>query len=215
MTVPFGTRNLYISCSDNRQFDGIRRLMLELDKLPAGHLLDWSQGCLDLSGRRVLRRVLISGHGNPATAGFELSSKRRLAPPDLQLPRNASLYLLGCHQGELRHRHLWAAGTGVALDSVLGCSGETESALSTCLLLHLLEDGPKSIDCWFAVWLQCNERFRPHFSLIRSTYASTNADPLEALVQLQAQGKLKPLFRDFAEFLSAISRQPAYLTGLV
>jgi hypothetical protein len=122
---------------------------------------------------------------------------------------------MGCYQGAQRQRLAWSSGAGVAVDRIMGSAGETESALSTCLLLHLLEEGPGAIDSWFSVWMSCNDSFRPHFDTIRSTYARMNADPLAALLRLRAEGQLSALFRDYEEFLSVIPRQPGYLTDLM
>lgn len=215
MSIPFGTRNLFIGCSDDKQFGGILRLLQELSSCPGSHLLDWPGVSVDLSRRRVLVRVLISGHGSPAEVGFELDSAQGLKPSDLRLPGSTALYLMGCFQGRKRQRLAWAAGTGVDTSRVWGCSGETESALSTCLLLHLLEDGADSIDRWFPVWRRCNDAFRPYFPMIREVYARTNADPIAALASLKAAGNLDVLYRVFEEFLAVINRRPAYLTDLV
>ena len=215
MSVPFGARNLFIRCSDDRQFRGIQKLLGELDRSPASHLLDWPGVPADLSRRRVLRRVLISGHGSPIQAGFQLGSARALKPPDLRLPGNTDLYLMGCYQGAEQQRRAWAAGTGVDAGRARGCTGETESALSTCLLLHLLEDGAESIDHWFPVWIRCNDAFRPHFPRVREVYARLEAQPRAALAHLKAAGDLDALFRKFEEFLAPISRRPDYLTDLV
>jgi hypothetical protein len=141
VTVPYGTRSLFITCADGKQkqFRGIRQILRNLAKHPASSLIDWKGGVLDLDRRRVLVRVLVSGHGHENTAGIELSSKRELRPRDLRLPHNTKLYLMGCFQGREQLLRNWALGTGVAMDRVYGCTEETESALSTCLLLHLLE----------------------------------------------------------------------------
>jgi hypothetical protein len=213
--VPYGARNLYIRCSDDRQFRGITTLMRELSKRPGSYLMDQPRGHTDLSRRRVLRRVLVSGHGSPTEAGFELGSADELRPADLRLPGDAGLYLMGCYQSRQKQRLAWSAGSGVRPDRIRGCSGETESALSTCLLLHLLEDGPESIERWFPVWRHCNEAFRPHFPLIREVYARKGADPLAALARLRGQEELAPLFGMFEEFLAVIDRSPAYLEDLV
>ncbi len=215
MSVPFGTRSLFIGCSDDRQFGGILKLLRELDGVPGSHLLDWRGVPMDLSRRRVLKRVLISGHGSPTRAGFELGTVLELRPSDLRLPGSAGLYLMGCDQGREQQRLAWAAGTGVEVERVRGCAGETESALSTCLLLHLLEEGAESIDRWFPLWIHSNDAFRPHFPIIREVYTRTGADPIAALAELKAAGNLDDLFREFDEFLAVITRRPDYLTDLI
>ena len=215
MSVPFGTRNLFIGCSHDKQFGGIFKLLQDLSSSPGSHRLDWPGAQADLSRRRVLVRVLISGHGSPTEAGFELDSDQELRPSDLLLPGSTDLYLVGCYQGRKRQRLDWAAGTGVDANGVWGCSGETESALSTCLLLHLMEEGSDSIDRWFPLWRRCNDAFRPYFPMIREVYARTDADPLAALGKLKAAGNLDLLFKAFDEFLAVINRSPAYLSDLV
>jgi hypothetical protein len=214
VSVPHGTRTLLIGCGRDKQFNGILRVMHEVSRSPGSHLLlRWSRP-EDLSRRRVLERVLISGHGSPTEAGFELSTERELRPADLRLPSGAGLYLIGCYQGRNEQRLAWAAGTGLKDSRIRGCTGETESALSTCLLLHLLEDGPDSIDRWFPLWRRCNDAFRPHFPLIREVYSQKAGDPLAALDQLKTEGILDAPFRKFEEFLGIIGRRPTYLTNL-
>ncbi len=217
MTVPYGARSLFITCADSKekQFRGIRQILRNLAEHPASYLIDWRGGVLDLNRRRVLVRVLISGHGHENTAGFELSSKQGLQPQDLRLPNNAKLYLMGCFQGREALRRNWALGTEVALDGVYGCKEETESALTTCLLLHLLEGGIETIDRWFGTWMRCNDALRPYFPAIRTSYSRQGANPLATLVDLRASGLLTEAFRDFDEFLGVIGRHPAYLTDLV
>jgi len=215
VSVPFGTRSLFIGCSDDKQFGGILKLLQELNGSSGSHLLDWRGVPTDLSRRRVLQRVLISGHGSPTQAGFELGSVQELKPCDLRLPGNAGLYLMGCYQGGKQQRLTWAAGTGVDSIRVWGCAGETESALSTCLLLHLLEEGADSIDRWFPLWIRANDALRPHFPTVREVYARRGADPLAALADLKAAGNLDALFREFDEFLAVITRRPTYLTDLI
>jgi hypothetical protein len=215
VSIPFGTRNLFIRCSDDKQFGGILRLLEELKRSPASYSLEWTGVPADLSRRRVLRRVLISGHGSPDQAGFELESAQALRPRDLRLPVESNLYLMGCYQGAESQRLGWVTGSGVDVERVWGCAGETESALSTCLLLHLLEDGTESIDRWFPVWVRCNDAARPYFPVIREVYTRTGADPVAALAELKAAGDLEPLFRDFEEFLGVIHRSPDYLTDLI
>ncbi len=217
MTVPYGTRSLFITCADSKekQFRGIRQILRNLAKYPASYLIDWRGGVLDLDRRRALVRVLISGHCHENAAGFELSSKRGLQPQDLRLPHNTKLYLMGCFQGREQLRRNWALGTGVAPDGVYGCTEESESALSTCLLLHLLEEGIEAIDQWFGPWMRCNDALRPYFPVIRASYRRQGANPLATLVDLRASGLLAEAIRDFDKFLGVIGRHPAYLTDLM
>jgi hypothetical protein len=214
VNVPFGTHSLFIACSDDKQFSGILKLLKELGRLSASHLLNWRGIATDLSRRRVLQRVIISGHGSPTQTGFEVDSDQVLTPVDLLLPGSTYLYLMSCYQGREKQRLAWAAGSGVRANRVRGSSGETESALSTCLLLHLLEDGVDSIDRWFLEWRRCNDAFRPYFPEIRDVYAQAGADPLAALGRLKEAGRLDVLFRIFEEFLGIIYRRPSYLTDL-
>jgi hypothetical protein len=217
VTVPYGTRNLLIACagSEEKQFRGIRQIFRNLAEHPASCLIDWRGGFMNLDRRRVLVRVLISGHGRENMAGFELSSERGLQPQDLRLPSDTKLYLMGCFQGREQLRRKWVLGTGVALDGVYACAEETESALSTCLLLHLLEGGIEAIDQWFGTWVRCNDALRPYFPAIRSSYARTGGNPLVTLAELGARQNLAEAFRDFDEFLGVIGRHPAYLSDLV
>jgi hypothetical protein len=217
VTVPYGTRSLFITCTDSKdkQFRGIRQILRNLAELPASCFIDWSGGVLDLDSRRVLVRVLISGHGRENTAGIELSSKRGLRPQDLRLPHNTKLYLMGCFQGREQLRRTWAFETGIALDGVYGCTAESESALTTCLLLHLLEGGIEAIDRWFGPWMRCNDALRPYFPAIRDSYSRQGANPLATLIDLKASGFFTEAFRDFDEFLGVINRHPAYLTDLM
>ena len=51
--------------------------------------------------------------------------------------------------------------------------------------------------------------------MIREIYTRTGADPLAALTELRAAGNLDALFRNYEDFLSVITRRPAYLTDLI
>jgi len=211
-----GIECLLLSCSgpEQRQFSGVRRLMAELAAdYRRVEFLEWRGGGLDLRRRRRLLRVLVSGHGLREAAGFqdtEGSGGPGLTPGGLRLPGRALLFLLGCHQGGELFRRAWAAGCGIPVEQVRGCGGETESALSTCLLLHLLEDGPESLERWFVEWERCNQALEPLFPAMRAAYAACGGDPLAVLAGLQGNEALRP----FAGFLAAVARHPDYLTGL-
>lgn len=201
---------LLLSCADpeDRQFAGLRRLMPRLEAGIPG------LACREWRGRsrrfgRSLGHVLISGHGAADRAAFP-SPYGCLTPEMLRLPTGASLYLLGCHQGRPELRQAWAAGTGVVEERVRGHDGETESALSTCLLLHLLEDGLPGLEGWFAAWQRCNAELAGHFPLLRAAYARCTADPLLAWEQVRAL----PAVQAHQAFLGAGLRHPEYLAGL-
>jgi hypothetical protein len=213
--MPPGIPNLLLSCAPagEPQFSGIRRLLELLGGKPGAFFQEWIGNRLDLRRRRSLRRVLVCGHGSEEEAGFaspEPASRPRLTPACLRVPDGCRLFLMGCHQGRESMRRIWAGGTGAAPEAVLGSDGETESAISTCLLLHLLEDGTDSLDRWFPQWIRCNAALRPLFSDIRSLYQEQAADPLRVLRVLSAR---QPV-REQWEFLEVIERYPEYLSGL-
>ena len=203
---------LLLSCSapEEAQFAGIRRLMARVavecwDAL----YLEWRGEALEL--RRGISLAVVSGHGLSGEAGF-LGPRawRPLSPALLRLPAGARLYLLGCYQGSPRLRKSWAEGTGVAEEQVQGCEGETESAFSTCLLLHLQEEGWPALERWFPSWQRCNAELEPHFPTLRALYEDCGGDPLKAW---QAARRL-PALPPHQEFLGIAARHPEHLAGL-
>jgi hypothetical protein len=205
-------RALLLVCADpdERQFAGLRRLLPRLEAgIPGLAWRQWRGRALSFRRHRRLGPVLISGHGAADRAAFR-SPFGCLTPALLRLPRGASLYLLGCHQGRAELRRAWAAGTGTAEERVRGQAGETESAFSTCLLLHLLEDGLPGLDGWFAAWQRCNAELAGHLPLLRDAYARCGADPLRAWEQLRCL----PALQAHRSFLGAGLRHPEYLSGL-
>lgn len=213
MPPPYGLRSLFLTCHDpsERQFSKLALLLHRVARAPGSHLARWDGGPLELSRRRVLERFLISGHGSDREARFSAPGVPPLGPRDLRLPSRCRLYLLGCSQGGTSQLRAWAEGTGIPEARVAGCPGETETAVSTCLALHLLEAGPEAIERWFPVWVQCNEELRPHFPEIRRAYREHGTDPVLTLRALSARLDLGP----FREFLSVIDRHPEYLRGLM
>jgi hypothetical protein len=171
----------------------------------------WDGVALDLSRRRVLARVLISGHGSPTEPRFTVPGVEPLEPAALRLSPMCRLYLLGCNQGAPANLRAWAAGTGLCPERVAGCAGETETALTTCLLLHLLEEGVGALERWYPVWVRCNDFLRPCFPAIRQAYAALGRDPRATLRAVAAQLDLEP----FEPFLEVIDRHPEYLRDLV
>ena len=205
---------LLVSCSagGEKQFSGIRLLMKRLAEAGCEHA-EWLGFPLEMSRRRELTRVLVSGHGaetEPAFRGPGPDGEPRLRPALLRLPAKATLFLLGCYQGRPDFRRAWAGGCEVGEERVRGCEGETESALSTCLLLHLLEEGPGSLERWFAVWVRCNVSLAPYFPQLRAAYTASGGDPLETWELIREMPALQP----FTDFLGAAERHPEYLTGL-
>ena len=170
------------------------------------HLV-WDGEALALSRRRTLRWVIVSGHGAERTARIGDGHRRRLLPQDLELPPGVDLYLLACYQGRREIRDRWADETG---GHVHGCGGETESALSTLLLLGLLEDSPDSIRRWFLRWREANDRLRPHFPQMRRLYRAKGKDWTAALRAIRDIVDLGP----FADLLAVAARRTEILSGL-
>jgi len=213
--IPTATVSLLLGCAPagEAQFSGIRRLLEELGREKGACFREWDGERLALGRRRSLKRVLVFGHGSEREAGFaspEPASRPRLTPASLRLPGCCRLFLIGCHQGRENLRRAWAEGTGTEAEAVLGSEGETESALSTCLLLHLLEDGLGAVDRWFSHWIRCNDALRPLFPRLRSLYGELAGDPLEVLSILRAESGVQ----EHWEFLEVIERHPQYLKGL-
>jgi hypothetical protein len=209
---PRGLHSLFIACHDprERQFRGLGRLLRLLARGRGAHAAGWDGSALNLSRRRVLARVLISGHGSPAEARFSVPGLDPLEPSCLRLPPPCRLYLLGCSQGSTANLRAWAEGTGLSPERVGGCAGETETALTTCLLLHLLEEGIEALERWFPVWVRSNNVLRPHFPEIRRTYTGLEGDPVATLQAVAGRTDI----RLFAGFLEVVDRHPEYLRDL-
>jgi hypothetical protein len=204
-------RSLLLACADpeEKQFAGLRLLMVHLAAaLPGLRCRDWRGRRLRLRWS-LLGPVLVSGHGAADRAAFR-APRGELTPRGLHLPPRARLYLLGCYQGRPELRGAWAAGTGLAEDRVRGHDGETESAFSTCLLLHLLEEGWPAFDGWFSAWQRCNAELAPHFPVLRAAYSESAGDPLRAWEKVRGLPALGP----HLDFIGAGLRHPEYLTGL-
>ena len=211
MSVPHGTRYLLLTCADpaDRQFRGVAAACRLLAHTEGVHHLAWDGDGepLALSRRRTLHWVVVSGHGAERTARISDGHRRRLLPRDLELPPGVDLYLLACHQGREENRRRWADQTQA---DVHGCEGETESALSTLLLLGLLDDGPQSIGRWFPRWRQANDGLRPHFPEMRRLYRAKGKDWPAALEAIRDTVDLGP----FDDILAVAKRRPEILSGL-
>lgn len=215
MTLPPRVHSLFLAClpPEEPQFRGIRRALAELGNQRGCWAQRWEGEALGLRRRLALGRVLVTGHGLAASAGFAACApgEAPFGPSALALPAACRLYLAACFQGRADLRAAWADGTGLPVSHVNGSGGETESALTTGLLLHLLEEGAASLERWFPAWLEANDALRPHFPRIRRCYRDNAGDPLATLAELTG------LARETGTegFVSVIQRHPEYLAGLL
>ena len=215
--IPYGTRYLIITCfhSDDRQFGGIYRVSRLFHKKKGTHHLLWQGGNLPLSGRKTLEWVAISGHGAENTArlsdGTGDENVNTLCPGDLTIPCRTHLFLLGCYQGKNAIRKQWSRETGINPDRLHACEGETESALSTLLLLNVLEHGEESLYYWFRRWLEANSHFQSHFLSMKALYKENRGNFMATIDRLSEQLDLMP----FNDFLEAGKKYPQYLSGLI
>ncbi len=211
-TIAHGTRYLIINCSEpsDAQFRGIQEASDLLGRLPRAQKSTWNGNAIALGGRRGLRWILISGHGAEESARLSDGGKSALAPGDLSLPDDCVLYLLGCYQGRENLRLQWAAATGGDKTRVHGCCGETESALSTLLLLNLLDHGPETMDHWFSKWIDANDYLRSWFPLMRKTYREKRMDFISTLQGIKGRVDLSPV----EDFVSVGTMYPELLSNL-
>jgi hypothetical protein len=210
--IPRAARLLIVTCFDlgQRRFGGMARLLGEMQGTDGFAWSAWGGERVSLGLDTALEALVLSGHGSPEWARLGDGESRGLTPADVELPPAARLYLLGCHQGRDDLRRAWAAGTGVALGSVLGAESETETLLSTLFLLHLEEEGRAALPELFAQWVLANRLIRPFFGPAREMYAGSGGDPLHVLDWLGGVADLGPV----AGFLDLARRRPEYLSGL-
>ena len=210
--IPYGTRYLIVTCFDrsDSQFKGLYDASRLLGRHPSVCHHHWEGQKLDLPRRRTLQWVLLSGHGAETMARIGDNRSRRLCPGDVRLPSDCSLYLLGCHQGCREIRAEWAAATGVPAERVLGCCGETDSALSTLLLLHAVRDGIETIPRRFPTWMEANDYFRCWFPEARRVYQACNMEYAAALEVFSRTVDVRP----FEDFLSVGEEYLSHLSGL-
>jgi hypothetical protein len=211
-TVPHGTRYLIVACSEpsDPQFRGIQEAGDLLGRLPQALKFPWNGKALALERRKVLRWILISGHGAEESARLSDGRNNALTPGDLLLPKGCGLYLLGCYQGKEYLKSQWAEATGGDHKRIHGCGGETESALSTLLLLNLLDDGPETIAHWFSRWIEVNDYLRSWFLIMRRTYREKRMDFLSSLKDIEGRVDLAPV----EDFVSVGKRYPELLSNL-
>jgi hypothetical protein len=223
---PTGIRFLLISCFDGAepQFRGIGRAIELLGRSAGFAHLPWASPPREessaparpglppasLQRRRALRWTLISGHGCEDRPRIGDNRARFLSAADLRLPAPSALYLAACYQGRPELQARWSAACGVPPSRVYGCPTETDSLLSACLLLHLVEEGLTSIERWFPRWVQANTRLQPHFPLLRRIYLACRRDALLTLAEADNRLDLAPI----RDFLQVIPRYPDLLSGL-
>jgi hypothetical protein len=207
--VPYGTRYLLITCSrpEDRQFAGIERTCALLSRADRVHHLSWTNRPLGLEQRRTLKAVVISGHGARTYPRVSDRHTRRIHPRDLLLPPRVPVYLLACNQGLRPIRERWSDETG---GLAFGCEGETESLLSTLLLLGLLDHGLASLHRWFIRWRLANNRLRKHFPTMRHIYREHRKNWSAALETIQKKVDLGP----FDDILAVARRRHRILSGL-
>ena len=212
-----GARLVIVTCfgAGDPQFSGIRRLGREIAQHPRACTVEPPVGpsgvpSLDLGDATRLREVLVCGHGAPARARVGNGEEREITPERLSLPPRASLLLAACYQGREPVRRAWARGIGIPVVHVLGSTEETESALTTILLLHIREEGPESCIHWFGAWKSANDYLRPYFPMLREEYRRCGGAPLPVLELLEASADLRPV----EAFVAIARRHPDYLRGL-
>ncbi len=194
-SIPYGTRYLIVTCSEvsDPQFRGIQQASDLLGRLPLLLKKMWNGEAIELKRRRVLKWVLVSGHGADEKARLSDGRNNALTPRHLSLPRRCKLYLLGCYQGKENLRSQWALATGCDPSHVYGCRGETESALSTLFLLNILDDGLDRADYWFQRWIEVNDYLRSWFPQMRSIYRENRMNFLSSLQSIARRVDLEPV----------------------
>ena len=213
---------LFITCfsEKDRQFDGIRRAIELLTDSINASLLIWNSRDSLPENSKIIRKneraedVLISGHGLSREAGVGDNNGRALKPHDLYLAEGSRLYLLCCFQGKEDLLGQWSEGTGLDVCNIMGCEGETETALSTIFFMHLIEDGLDSLPQNFSMWRKINNMLRDFFPYIRKTYKRQNYDPVKTLKKTLS--RIGPLSRDpdFLRFIEPVERYPHLLANL-
>ena len=210
--IPYGTRYLIITCanSKDKQFRGIYDVSKLLNKRKGIYHHKWEGNSLFLSRRRVLKWVVISGHGAKNYARLSDGHKNRLYPKNLSLARDIDLFLLGCYQGKEKIKKKWAQETGLFFNNVHGSKDDTESALSTLFLLNVFEHGPDKAGLWFNRWIKANNYFSIWLTEIRRLYKANNLDFLVTLDKISHKVNLKP----FDDFLLVGKKYPLHISQL-
>ena len=104
----------------------------------------------------------------------------------------------------------WAECTGIDIDQIHGCDGETDTSLSTLFLLNLFVNGMDRLHFWFNRWIQVNDYCRPWFDEMREVYEVNDRNFLATLDLLSHTMDLDPV----AEFSRVGKKYPSFLTGV-
>ena len=211
-SIPYGTRYLIVTCSEisDAQFRGIHQAGDLLGRSPLLLKKMWNGEAIELNRRRVLKWVLVSGHGADEKARLSDGRNNALTPRHLSLPQRCKLYLLGCYQGKEKLRSQWALATGCDPSHVYGCRGETESALSTLFLLNILDDGLDRADYWFQRWIEVNDYLRSWFPQMRNIYRENQMNFLSSLQSIARRVDLAPI----EDFIRVGTKHPDLLSAL-
>jgi hypothetical protein len=211
-SLPYGIHTLFITCSDpgDPQFRGVFELGDLLEKKHICHHFHWNNQNQDLSHRRVLEWVIISGHGPVKHAYMSDGHSKRLYPSDNALPEESHLFLMGCNQGQPSNIKKWAAQTGVEEEHIYGSEGESETVLSSLFLLHLLECSFQEISHWVVRWQAANIYFRPWFSTMRKIYKSKGKDFIGTLTEVEKYVDVSP----FMDFIGVGLKYASFLSQL-
>jgi hypothetical protein len=195
----------------------MRRALREMGK---GCGVAWRQwdGTRPVGGSTTLPPLLLlAGHGSEDRAAIGDGTGRSLGPADLRgalcpgPPPSAGLYMLACSQGRPDLAASWASGSGLPEARVHGAEAETETLLSTLLVLHLAREGPGALPRLFAQWVLANRIIRPLFGPARALYGRTGGDPLAVLAWLEGEADLGPV----RGFLALAASSTEYLAGLL
>ncbi len=200
---------LIICCDDGEpQFRGIRAAAAELARRYAARHLTAPLDQRDRETMADAGSIIVCGHGAPDRP--RIGTRHPLVPSAMDVGPSTTVYLLACHQGQPRLRTAWAAGCGLPRAGIKACPGETESALSTMLLVHLLRDGLEALPIRFNHWRAANTYLQPWFPRIRRAYERRGGDPVATLGDLEDVADLTRVH----PFLKVVRTEPRYFQGL-
>ena len=210
--IEYGTRYLIVTCysKTDGQVRGLYEVIRLLEKRRVVQHHSWNGEKLSLVKRRVLKWVIMCGHGAEDDAGLSDGERNRLRPKDVSFPVDIDVYLLGCYQGKKKIKRKWVEDTGMDVNRIHGCKGETESALSILFLLNILQDGPDKAGWWFKRWNDANDYFRVWFPVMRDIYKECERDFLLAIERISEKVDLE----SFEDLWEIGKKHPWNLSGL-